>query len=148
MFIMHKNNTPISLIGSDHKLPRFLKIILLLAVLASSNFYFSSISVSQDVDMEEIFRCSPSADVGPEQCAEARDLILNNCTLCHAFVPIVLQQFDLPGWDGLFDRHADRSPELSTEQIEGMKNYLAANFNPSIDPPELPSYLLDLWTSY
>ena len=27
-------------------------------------------------------------------------------------------------WDGLFDRHADRSPQLTEAQIEDMKTYL------------------------
>tara|TARA_Y100000817_G_scaffold294361_1_gene268192 strand:+ start:345 stop:782 length:438 start_codon:yes stop_codon:yes gene_type:complete len=128
--------------------PWLLRLTLFLTFSAFLSVHFSSISLSQDIDMEEIFRCSPSAEIGPEECSEARDLILNSCTLCHAFVPIVLQQFDRSGWDGLFDRHADRSPELSADQIEDMKSYLAANFNPSIDPPDLPTYLLDLWTSY
>lgn len=103
---------------------------------------------AQDLDLDEIFRCSPTASVNEAQCGEARDLILNNCTICHAFVPIVLQQFDEPGWDGLFDRHADRSPQLTEEQTQKMVKYLAANFNQSIDPPDLPQELLDLWTSY
>ncbi len=103
---------------------------------------------AQDLDMDEIFRCTPSEKVDAAMCSEARDLILNNCTICHAFVPIVLQQFDEKGWDGLFDRHADRSPQLTTAQKKDMVSYLAANFNPSIDPPELPQELLDLWTSY
>ncbi len=103
---------------------------------------------AQDLDMDEIFRCVPSENVDEALCGEARDLIINNCTICHAFVPIVLQQFDAQGWDGLFDRHADRSPQLTEPQITDMKKYLAANFNPSIEPPDLPQELLDLWTSY
>lgn len=103
---------------------------------------------AQDLNMNEIFRCVPSEKVNEALCGKARDLIINNCTICHAFVPIVLQQFDEQGWDGLFDRHADRSPQLTQPQITDMKKYLAANFNPSLDPPELPQELLDLWTSY
>jgi uncharacterized membrane protein len=103
---------------------------------------------AQDLNMNEIFRCTPSEKVNTAMCSEARDLILNNCTNCHAFVPIVLQQFDEAGWNGLFDRHADRSPQLTQSQVRDMKSYLTANFNPELDPPDLPQELLDLWTSY
>ena len=105
-------------------------------------------AVAQDLDLAEIFRCVPSEKVDEALCGEARDLIIDNCTICHAFVPIVLQHFDEQGWDGLFDRHADRSPQLSVTQVADMKKYLAENFNSSLDPPELPQALLDLWTSY
>lgn len=130
-------------------MPSFLaRCLIMIATVGFLNIAPSEHAVAQNLDMEEIFRCTPSEEVDAEMCSEARDLILNNCTLCHAFVPIVLQQFDKDGWDGLFDRHADRSPQLTDEQIEDMTTYLAANFNPSMEPPELPQELLDLWTSY
>ncbi|MEQ9449584.1 MAG: hypothetical protein RLN70_11890 [Rhodospirillaceae bacterium] len=122
-------------------------VAALMVVMAAAALVGNS-ARAQDLDLNEIFRCAPSAAVNEAMCGEARDLILNNCTTCHAFVPIVLQQWDEQGWDGLFDRHADRSPQLSETQIDDMKAYLAANFNPSLDPPELPQELLDLWTSY
>jgi len=120
----------------------------LLAIFGLMSLPLGQEAQAQDLDMSEIFRCAPSTNVNEAQCGEARDLILNNCTICHAFVPIVLQQFDEPGWDGLFDRHADRSPQLTAAQTKKMVKYLAANFNSSIDPPDLPQELLDLWTSY
>lgn len=122
--------------------------VVLLAIVVFMSMPLGQPAHAQNLDMDEIFRCTPTANVSAAQCGEARDLILNNCTICHAFVPIVLQQFDEPGWDGLFDRHADRSPQLTASQTQKMVKYLAANFNSSIDPPDLPQELLDLWTSY
>lgn len=133
----------------NHRIATIVKTAaVLLAIIGFTSMPSAQHAQAQDLDMDEIFRCAPTANVNAAQCGEARDLILNNCTICHAFVPIVLQQFDEPGWDGLFDRHADRSPQLTAAQTKKMVKYLAANFNPSIDPPDLPQELLDLWTSY
>jgi hypothetical protein len=89
-----------------------------------------------------------AAEVATADCDEARELILSNCTTCHAFVPIVLQQFDRNGWNGLLDRHRPRVSQLSEEQIETIGSYLAANFNADMPPPELPPALLEQWTDY
>jgi hypothetical protein len=107
-------------------------------------------AAAQDLDMNEIFRCHPTEKVPVERCDEARQLVLSNCTLCHIFVPIVMQQFDEAGWDSLIVRHreANRVDTLSDEQVETIRDYLAANFNPNYDPPELPPELLENWTSY
>jgi hypothetical protein len=64
------------------------------------------------------------------------------------FVAIVVQQFDQAGWDGLFERHKGRAAQLSDAQMSEMKAYLVANFNPKLDPPELPPELLKMWTAY
>ena len=136
-------------------MPNFHKIIfssntacVLFMVASFLVLPYGQSAVAQNLDLNEIFRCVPSEKVNETLCGEARDLIIDNCTICHAFVPIVMQQFDEQGWDGLFDRHADRSPQLSVTQVADMKKYLAENFNSSLDPPELPPALLDLWTSY
>ncbi len=100
------------------------------------------------LDVNVIFRCAAKDDAGVKACASARELILQNCTSCHSFVPIVLQQFDPDGWSTLFQRHRPRVPQLSDDQIETMRAYLAANFNAATPPPELPAELLQNWTSY
>ena len=71
-----------------------------------------------------------------------------NCTVCHNFVPIVMQQFEPEAWDGLFDRHRPRVPQLGDAQLKLMRDYLVANFNPDLEPPELPEDLLKTWTTY
>src|SRR5690606_35075253 len=60
---------------------------------------------AQSLDLDQVFRCSATDDAGTANCREARDLILNNCTVCHTFVPIVMQQFDTNGWTSLLNRH-------------------------------------------
>ena len=103
---------------------------------------------AQDLDMKKIFRCTAKDKPGIEACDKSRTLILNNCTTCHVFVAIVVQQFDKAGWDGLFDRHKGRAEQLSPAQMNEMKSYLAANFNPKLDPPDVPPELLTEWTAY
>ena len=115
----------------------------------------SSLVVAQDVNIEEIFWCVPQDQRGAtpsgqslEECQRARTLILANCTVCHTFVPIVLQQFDAAGWKGLIDRHRPRVAHLSEEEIQLVLAFLREHFNPENPPPELPPELLGNWTSY
>lgn len=105
---------------------------------------------AETLDMNVVFRCYPTDQVPEARCDEARELLLNNCTLCHIFVPIVMSQFDASGWRSLLDRHVEgnRADLLSAEQIDTIHAYLTANFNPDLEPPELPAALLENWTSY
>jgi hypothetical protein len=100
------------------------------------------------IDLKQILRCGATDDAGKAACVSARDLIIANCTVCHTVAPIVLQQFDEGGWTGLLARHRERVMQLSDEQVSQIKTYLAANFNESQDPPELPPALLKAWTDY
>jgi hypothetical protein len=128
----------------------FLLAIAAAALSGAGLFAAPAPALAQDLDMNEIFRCYPTELVPEERCDEARQLLLSNCTLCHIFVPIVMQQFDEAGWDSLIVRHreANRVDTLTDEQVETVRDYLAANFNPNYDPPELPPELLENWTSY
>jgi len=136
-------------------LRRFLLLAVAVAAIGGAGFFGAnpSRSLAQDVgdlDMNEIFRCHPTDEVPVAKCDEARAMILSSCTLCHIFVPIVLQQFDKAGWEGLIVRHreANRVDNLTDEQVTLIRDYLAANFNENYDPPELPEELLNAWTSY
>lgn len=104
---------------------------------------------AQQLDLDEVFRCSEET-VTRDDCLDARDAILNNCTTCHTFVPIVMQPFDGDGWRGLLVRHVEngRVDQLTPERVEIMRLYLAENFNGDQPPPELPPALLETWTSY
>jgi hypothetical protein len=110
---------------------------------------FAPPALAQQLDLDEVFRCSgetvPAAD-----CLASRDVILNSCTTCHTFVPIVMQSFDANGWRGLLTRHVEngRVSQLSAEQVETLRLYLAENFNGDLPPPDLPPALLETWTSY
>ena len=102
------------------------------------------------VDLDKVFRCAAKGKAGTDACQKARDLLLNNCTVCHTFVPIVMQQFDSNGWNSLLERHvaAARTNQLASKDITVIHDYLAANFNGRLPPPELPPALLETWTSY
>ena len=102
------------------------------------------------VDLNKVFRCAAKDKAGTDSCLKARDLLLNNCTVCHTFVPIVMQQFDSNGWNSLLERHvaAARTNQLASKDITVIHDYLAANFNGKLPPPELPPALLETWTSY
>ena len=85
-----------------------------------------------------------------EKCGKARDLIVNNCTLCHTFVPIVMQKYDSKGWSSLLNRHVigGRVKQLSGPDIATIHDYLSDNFNGRLPPPALPPALAKTWTSY
>ena len=123
---------------------------LVTAILAFIPLSLVAVSNAQEVNLDEIFRCSAQDDPGKEACTGARDMILNNCTVCHTFVPIVMQQFDQGGWRSLLDRHVGvgRVYQLSADQVAQIRDYLAANFNKDHPQPDLPPELLETWTSY
>jgi hypothetical protein len=121
------------------------------AILADhSAAVFGGATHAQEVDMEAVFRCTAKDASGTKQCGEARGLVVNNCTSCHTFVPIVLQQFDRNGWQSLISRHVSggRAPNLAPQQVKTIEEYLIANFNADLPVPTLPKELLDTWTNY
>jgi hypothetical protein len=77
-----------------------------------------------------------------------RDLVLNNCTSCHTFVPIVILQMEKEAWERNRRDHRDRVAGLSDEEVGTLYEYVTANFNPERPVPELPKELLKTWTSY
>lgn len=129
------------------KLPALLAALVF---ICSGLTMSSSLARAQELDLDQVFRCEATDDAGIAACAQGRDLILNNCTVCHTFVPIVMQQFDGAGWTSLLDRHIGngRVNQLTPEQIAAIHDYLTANFNGSLPPPDLPPELLSTWTSY
>lgn len=126
------------------------RMLLSLAVLVLFAASLPSGSRAQDLDLDTIFRCNGETAIEVETCVQERNVILTNCTVCHMFVPIVLQQFDEDGWRGLLDRHVGngRVDQLTKEQVDELHAYLAATFNESLPPPDLPASLLETWTSY
>lgn len=146
--IRHRSYVPSKMLG--------LWCVLLGAALAVGAAAVLSSVQAQFVDMSEMFPCEWEGVRGltDEQqeelsrCFLARELIINNCTLCHSFVPIVLQQFDEAAWKGLLDRHRPRVGHLGDEEIETMHWFLAKTYNPDNPPPPVPPELLDDWTSY
>ncbi|MBI3695867.1 MAG: hypothetical protein HY238_13630 [Acidobacteria bacterium] len=76
-----------------------------------------------------------------------RDLVLNNCTTCHTFVPIVVLQMTKEAWERNSRDHRERVTALSDDDFKTLYEYLVANFNPDRPVPMLPKELLDTWTS-
>ena len=89
------------------------------------------------LDMDEIFPPGPG-----------RDLVLNNCQICHVWVPIVTLQMDETQWARNGSEHRDRVELVSDEDFELMYGYLRTTFTPDRPVPELPAALLEAWTSY
>jgi hypothetical protein len=107
-------------------------------------------AMAQDADLDAIFHCTATDDAGKQKCGQARDLILENCTSCHTFAPIVMQQFDANGWESLIHRHVagGRVNNISPDDVKVIQDYLTATFNPTQPVPQLPKALLDTWTAY
>jgi len=90
---------------------------------------------SAKVNLDEIF---------PK--GRGRELVLNNCTACHTFVPIVTLQMTKDSWERNRGIHRERVPNLTDDEISALYSYLEANFNPNRPPAKLPQALLDTWT--
>ena len=92
-------------------------------------------SRSAKVNLDEIF-----------PAGRGRDLVLNNCTSCHTFVPIVVLQMTKEAWERNSRDHRERVTSLSDDDFKTLYEYLVANFNPGRPVPTLPKGLLDTWT--
>ena len=79
---------------------------------------------------------------------EGRELILQNCTNCHTFVPIALARNAPNEWRSQRTQHRQRVPGLTDAQVDIMYGYLIKNNAPGRPLPELPEDLLRTWTSY
>ena len=94
---------------------------------------------------------TPTAKVNIDEIfpsGRGRDLLLNNCTGCHTFVPIVVLQMTREAWERNSRDHRGRVAALSDADFKTLYDYLIANFNPNRPVPKLPRELLDTWTSY
>lgn len=89
------------------------------------------------LNMDEIFPPGPG-----------REAMLDNCTSCHTFVPMVVLQMSQAQWDRNARDHRDRVPRMSDADFKAAYDYLAKNFNPDRPVPKLPKDLLDTWTDY
>jgi cytochrome c5 len=94
---------------------------------------------------------TPTAKVNIDEIfpsGRGRDLLLNNCTGCHTFVPIVVLQMTREAWERNSRDHRGRVAALSDADFKTLYDYLIANFNPNRPVPKRPRELLDTWTSY
>lgn len=78
-----------------------------------------------------------------------QDLVFQNCTNCHNWVPLVFARFDKAGWEQNRSNHENRVTAMSQADKDFLYNYLITNFPPDKEPPDnIPQELLDQWTSY
>ncbi len=105
-------------------------------------------AAAQQLDLEKIFTCEDQSTLPLDECNVGRELVTTNCVACHAFVQIVLRQYDEGGWKSLLNRHRERVSHLSDEEVETIRHYLAAKFNPEREPPELPPEIIEALTDY
>ena len=120
------------------------RILLAGFVLAAGSLVMALPSQAQSVDLDVIFNCSPDGPIGnqtPEQCLETRGTLLNSCTACHTFVPIVKAQKDVDGWNATLGIHRSRVPEMSDDQFEALREFVQSHFNDTLPPPVLPPAL-------
>lgn len=104
---------------------------------------------AQGVDINVIFNCEPDGPLGAqdaEQCAASRTLLLNTCTACHTFVPIVKAQKTETQWNATLQVHRTRVPDVSADDFEQLRLFLIAHFNETNPPPTLPPELEALGT--
>lgn len=104
----------------------------------------SAPAFAQGLDLNVVFNCEPDGPLGsqtPEECAEARDLVLTTCTACHTFVPIVKAQKEEGAWNATLNGHASRMQDVSSADMEKISVFLKAHFNPQNTPPTLPPEL-------
>lgn len=122
--------------------------LVLCLCAAIALFVMGGSPMAQEVDMEKIFTCEDQSTLPMEECDAGRKILLDNCTACHAFVQIVIRQYDEGGWTSVLRRHEERVAHLTKEDLLKLRKYLAAKFNPDREPPELPAALLEAMTDY
>lgn len=118
--------------------------LLLGAMIATSSLFVVLPAQAQSVDLDVIFNCDADGPIGsqtPEQCLETRGTLLNSCTACHTFVPIVKAQKSEEAWNATLDIHRSRVPQMSDEEFEALRVFLQNHFNETLPPPTLPPAL-------
>lgn len=71
-----------------------------------------------------------------------RDLVLNNCTVCHTFLRIVVGQRTKDQWEYVRRDMRGRVNQLSDLDADTLFSYLEANFNDTKPVPKLPDWFL------
>lgn len=117
-------------------LPMMLAAVLL---TAGGVRLLSDARAQTQVDITKILWCQDGQNGGQtaEQCAQSRELILDNCTSCHSFVPIVKAQKTEAEWDALLASHKAYLTNTSADDLARIRQYLIVHFNPQHPPPAL-----------
>lgn len=80
------------------------------------------------------------SDLFPE--APAKQLVLSNCTSCHAVACAVIGQRPEGRWNELAEAHREHVPGLSDEERTQIFTYLAANFGEGRPEPNVAPELI------
>lgn len=118
----------------------------IIAPMLAALFAFAPVApaAAQGLDIEAVFNCAPDGPIGeqtPEQCLEARSILLNNCTSCHTFVPIVKAQKNEQAWTSLLDGHRERVPHMSDDEFDQLEAFVKSHYNEVEPVPALPPAL-------
>ncbi len=72
-----------------------------------------------------------------------RDLVLNNCTVCHTFLRFVVGQRTKDQWEYVRRDMRGKVSQLSDQDVDTLFAYLEANFNETQPVPSLPDWFLE-----
>lgn len=106
--------------------------------------------LAQDLDMDVVFNCSDPAVMGAQsadECLAARTHLLNNCTSCHTFVPIVKAQKTPEAWTAHMNTHRERVMHMTDSDYQALTDFLKSHYTPEHEPPTLPPALEALSTN-
>ena len=81
------------------------------------------------------------ADLFPQ--GEGRDLVLNNCSSCHAVACAVIGQRTAARWNGLREGHSDHLPALAGAELDRIFAYLQGHFDDTQPEPSVPAAFLE-----
>ena len=106
-------------------------------------------AVPSEASSTEVASAASAASTQPETVGdlfpegEGRDLVLNNCSSCHAVACAVIGQRTAARWNGLKEGHSDRMPGLADGELDRMFAYLQGHFNDTQPEPSVPAAFLE-----
>ena len=75
-----------------------------------------------------------------------RDLLLQNCTGCHSFAPIITGQRTQARWESIRVHHRDAMLALNDKDYNAIYDFLEENFNNTKPEPKLPDWFVQSQT--
>jgi len=81
------------------------------------------------------------ADLFPE--GPGRELVLNNCSSCHAVACSAIGQRTAARWDSLKEDHRDKAASLGQQELDTIFAYLKSHFDDSQPEPRVPAEFLE-----
>ncbi len=110
--------------------PTVLPSLTIIAAAPTTSVTAAS-GTSLRLDLDAIFPMGPG-----------RDLVLNDCTVCHTFLRIVVGRRTRDQWDYVRRDMRGKVSQLSDQDVDTLFAYLEANFNDTKPVPALPDWFL------